>query len=715
MGRWMACFGAVVVGCATDQGPEDTDQDGIVADHVDRVVDPDAWCPKAVLSEVDASIDETLAGMALPDKIARTHGTGITTDARGLWLTAPDPAHDVVGLRLVDGPRGVASSTGPATAFPVGALRGATFDPVLERRVGEAMGAETAGKAGHGLLAPTINVLRHPRWGRAQETYGEDPHHLGVMGAAFVQGVQEHVAAVPKHFVANSIEATRFDVDVTVDEVALHEVYLPAFHAVVVDGRAASVMSAYNFVNGQHASENGDLLRGVLKEGWGFPGFVVSDWVFGTRGAVGAATGGLDLEMPFGKVFGDGLAEAVAAGEVDEATIDAMVRRILRVERCFASGEVPEEGDPALVGTADHLALAQEVAERGVVLLTNDGTLPLPRAGTLVVTGALADSTVTGDQGSSKVLATRVITLLDGLIAGAGDAAVVHIPPEALADRAAEVAAADAVIVAVGTTDEEEGEGLIAAGDRIDLRLPERDRAVLAALADQDHVVVVLHGGSVFVPDDWREVADASLAAFYPGQEGGTALARLIFGDVAPSGRLPSTWPEREADLPPFDNESLAVTYDAWHGYAHQQRAGVEAAFPFGWGLTYGEVSIAEVSVEEASLAPDAPAAVTVSLRNEGARELHQTVFAFLTPPGEDGRMRLVAFENANVEAGSSRDVAFTLPPEVFTAWSPGIGWVRTVGPWTLRIGTHAEDAEHDVVLQVLGDTRGAAGERDAG
>jgi glycosyl hydrolase family 3 len=213
---------------------------------------------------IDARIEALLAQMTLAEKIAQMHGSTFSTG----WRTPGVPALGVPGLGMLDGPRGVSAGAGHATAFPVGMARGATWDPALEERVGDAIGEEARAKTSSVLLAPTINILRHPRGGRAQETYGEDTFHLGRMATAFVRGAQRHVIANPKHFAANSIEDTRFAVDVSVDERSLREIYLRHFAEAVHRGRAASVMSAYNLVNGHYCAENTHLLHDILKGEW---------------------------------------------------------------------------------------------------------------------------------------------------------------------------------------------------------------------------------------------------------------------------------------------------------------------------------------------------------------------------------------------------------------------------------------------------------------
>ncbi|MBL8945992.1 MAG: glycoside hydrolase family 3 protein, partial [Myxococcales bacterium] len=261
---------------------------------------------------IEARITDVLAALDVPAKVAMMHGVGLLPTA-GAWAVAGNVEQGIPGLHMLDGPRGVSKVSGEtATVFPVGMMRGATWDPALEREVGAAMGREVRSVGADVLLAPTMNLLRHPRWGRAQETYGEDTAHVGAMASAFIEGVQsERVIATAKHFAANSIEDTRFDVDVTLDDRTLHEVYLPHFRRAVQDANVGAVMTAYNSVNGQHCDVNPTLLRDTLRGQWGFAGFVMSDWVQGTHGDVEAVRAGLDVEMPSGANFGR-LDDAVA-------------------------------------------------------------------------------------------------------------------------------------------------------------------------------------------------------------------------------------------------------------------------------------------------------------------------------------------------------------------------------------------------------------------
>lgn len=670
-------------------------------DRLERYCGPD-W------EEVEGRVDALLAQMTLEEKVAQTAGTKLISST-GLYPVPGVERLGIPGLEMVDGPRGVSKGAGNATAFPVGAARGATFDPELERRVGAAMGREARAKGASVLLAPTINLLRHPRWGRAQETYGEDPVLLGDLGTAFVQGVQsERVLASAKHFAANSIDDTRFKVDVQVSDRALRELYLPHFRQVVEEGNVASVMSAYNKVNGLYCSENPPLLRDILKGEWGFMGFVESDWVFGTYTTVPAAEAGLDIEMPFGVYFGAALGDAVAGGALDEAVVDEAVRRIVRAKLCYRLDTEPPVLDAAVIETAEHRALAREVAARSIVLLKNvDDALPLDPAtlGKIAVVGPLADRENIGDLGSSAVAPSEVVTALEGLVESLGPARVVHVPWPFDADGEAALAAADAVIAVVGLTSEDEGEGLIAAGDRESLALPGDQAELIAqAVAQNPQTIVVLEGGGAVVVRPWVDDVAAVLMAWYPGMEGGHALADVLLGVVNPSGRLPHVFPVAEADLPPFDNVSLEVTYDAWHGYRHLDRTGVAPEFPFGFGLSYTQFEYLAVrEVEGEGLA------VEVDVKNAGDRGGIEVVQLYVGKPDsavERAPRELKAFAAVSLEAGETRTVRLDVPWQRLAIYDGG--WRVEPGEYAVEVGASSRDLA--LTLGVTFDERAGRG-----
>jgi len=618
--------------------------------------------------DLENRVDELIEQMTLEEKVTQMSGNTPITGAYGeqLWNVPGLERLGIPPFGMSDGPRGVGVHEG-ATAFPVGMARAATWDPDLERRVGEAMGRELRSIGGNVLLAPTINNLRHPSWGRSQETYGEDVHLLSRMGVAFVQGVQQYVLANPKHYAANSIEDTRFQVDVTIDERTLREIYLPHFRAAVHEGGAASIMSAYNSVNGQFCGENEALLRRILKAEWSFDGFVLSDFTLGTH--PNSAMNGLDLEMPTTNVFRSLLAD-VRAGNIPEAVVDEAVQRMVRKKLEHRLDE-PSPVDESVIASEEHLAVAQEAVTKGSVLLKNESdALPFNAAALtrIAVVGVLADMANIGDTGSSSVRPSFVVTALQGIqdLVG-GEIAVDHIDKDILGtEDLALIAAADAVVVVTGLTAEDEGESIIGAGDRVDLSLSdERVKLLQDAAAANDRTIVVLEGGSAITMGEWLPDIEALLMAWYPGQMGGHAIADLLFGDANPSGKLPVTFPTGLDQLPPFDNESLEVTYDYFHGYRYLDRNDSTPEFPFGFGLSYTSFSVDNLRASQAEAKAGDVVLFSVDVTNTGSVAGAEVVQLYVTYPGsvvERSERDLKGFAKVMLEPGATQTVEIAVP-----------------------------------------------------
>ncbi len=642
--------------------------------------------PPGLDPAIEARVEAWLAQLSPEEKIAQMHGTG--PDDGELWLTADNARVGIPGFAMTDGPRGV--TAGNATCFPVGMARGASFDRELERAIGAAIGLETAAKGGNVILAPTVNVLRHPAWGRAQETYGEDTFHLGEMGVAFVEGAQQHVIATAKHFALNSIEDTRFDVDVTVDEESLRDVYLPQFHTLVTRGQVGAVMSAYNSVNGAYASENPHLLHDILKSEWGFAGPVMSDWFLGVHSGAPAVIAGLDLEMPTAAHFND-LSGALIRCDLSTAMLDDAVRRILRAKLRFGL-DAPPPVDPSVIESQAHADLALRAARESIVLLRNqDAALPLDAAtDTIAVVGALAAVANLGDTGSSSTEPSRAVTPLDGLRARFTSdrvTAVATDTPDAAA--LAGITAADAAIVVVGLTSADEGENLTGSGgDRDTLALSPAHVALIQQVAAANpRTIVVLEGGSAILVEPWLSSVEAVIMAWYPGQEGGTAIAEILAGDVNPSGRLPISFPAGDADLPPFDHTSLAVTYGPQHGYHWLDARGLTPSFPFGFGLSYGAVTY---DAAGATVGPSTiDVAVTVTSVDRRGDEVIQV---YVEPPAPARRPReLRAFTRVTLAPGETRNVTLSIPRAALAIYTGGAMQVPA-GEYTLRVGPHVRD-----------------------
>ncbi len=708
--------------------------------------------------EVEARAEELLAQMSLEERLALMDGD--LPLYPGLFqLLQRDYYHrfpfvagrnrrlGIEGVRFIDGPRGVVLEGG-ATTFPVSMARGATFDPALEERIGDAIGRELRSHGGNLFGGVCINVLRHPAWGRAQETYGEDPMHLGAMGSALVRGVQRHALACVKHFAANSMENARFDVDVQIAPRPLHEIYLPHFKD-CVDAGVAVVMSAYNAVNGEWCGQNRALLTEILRDRWGFEGFVISDFLFGLRDAERGALAGLDIEMPFRFVYRDRLREAVKSGRVPEVVIEQAVRRILRKLLALPEGDYPR----SVRACPAHVALAREAAEKAIVLLKNDGeVLPIEEEATVALFGALAAVENLGDRGSSDGRPEYVVTPLEGLRGVFGGRLSDATDADVATARAA-AAEADVAVVVVGYTAAEEGElvappsidafvplfppplplrgriggvlrrlftGAVAAlagrvigretgrmraaeasfgqgGDRRSLRLPPDQVELVRAVAEANpRTVVVVMAGSAVLTSEWDRLVPGILVLWYPGMEGGHALANVLSGRVSPGGRLPFAVPADEAHLPFFDRHAKRITYDAWHGYRKLERDGVRAAFPFGFGLGYTRFRYRDLALERDVLCPEDVLVATLDVENEGARAGDEVVQLYVgvgASKVERPAKELRAFARVHVAAGDRVRVRLEVPVRrlaFFDASSDELVVEKT--HYHVLVGRHAED-----------------------
>jgi beta-glucosidase len=667
--------------------------------------------------EVDARARELLARMSLAEKLHQLSGdTPLLAGMREMrraYNARPLPAGAVPrlglpGVRFTDGPRGVVMYR--STCFPAAMARGATWDPELEERVGDAIGVEARSQGANLFAGVCVNLLRHPGWGRAQETYGEDPHHLGEMGAALVRGVQRHVMACVKHFAANSIENARFRVDVRISERVLREVYLPHFERCVDEGVAA-VMTAYNRLNGSFCGQSRHLIREVLEGEWGFRGFVMSDFLLGIRRAGPAIEAGMDLEMPFRLHFGRPLRRLVRRGRVPESRIDDSVLRILRqLLRFSGPGEGERYGPDSVAGEA-HRALAREVARKSMVLLRNDpvrrGTEPLlpidpRRVRRIALLGRLATAPNLGDRGSSQVRPPAVVTALDGLRAASGGRFEIDCDPARSPDAAAARAeAADLAVLVVGYGPRDEGEylPLQGGGDRRSLSLrPEDEALIRAVVARRPETVVVLIGGSAILTEGWRAAVPAILMAWYPGMEGGHALAELLLGVASPSGRLPCVFPAAESQLPFFDARARSIEYGLLHGQRLLDARGQEPAFPLGFGLGYTRFRYAQLELDADRIARDGVLGVAVDLTNAGERAGEEVVQLYAG--AEASRVErptrwLVGFQKLSLAPGETRRVRFALPARRLGFWDEERGaWAVEATSYRVWAGPWAREAD---------------------
>jgi beta-glucosidase len=692
-----------------------------------------------------ARIERLLEELTLDEKIDLVHGT---TDPKGeaVGYVPPVERLDIPALRMVDGPLGVRLPDGSSTAFPASISLASTWDPTLAREQGTAMGREVRAHGQNVLLGPGTNLIRAPNCGRNFEYYSEDPQLSAAFAAEVVAGIQsEDVIATVKHYVANNQEKNRYDVSADVSERALREIYLPSFRAAVEEADAGSVMTSYNRVNGTHMSDHRRLLTDVLKDEFGFDGFVMSDW-YGVESTAGAARAGLDLEMPGqsadkealaetldvevdpddirfpdtlpdmneGGFFDEPLREAVESGEIDESVVDEKVHRILGTMDRF--GLFDDSEDDGALDTPEHRDLAREIAVEGTVLLRNDGALPLSEDASLAVLGPNADEAKLGGGGSSEVTPFVETSPVDGLRERAAacrfERGVPRITESSLFDEfvpdrpltedddedadadfdaAVDTAAAADCAVVVVQDDNTESK------DRDDIGFPGRQDELVEAVADAaDRTVVVLRsGGPVELP--WVDDVDAVVQTWYPGQADGDALAAVLYGDADPGGRLPVTFAP-EADYPTaseaaFPGVDDVARYDegVFVGYRHFDRNGVDPTFPFGHGRSYADFEYGEATVKRDGTEVTVNVPVSNVAEHSGT-EVVQVYVREDDPAVPRPDRELGGFEKIRLAAGERETVSVTLDADAFAYYDEDDGWTVPSGEYTLLVGRSSRD-----------------------
>lgn len=585
-------------------------------------------------------------------------------------------------MLFVDGPRGVVCGNQKSTCFPVSMARGATFFPELEEKIGHCIGRETRAFGGNLFAGVCINLPYNPGWGRSQETYGEESYHVGQMGAALVRGVQdEDVMACVKHYAFNNMENARFKCSVTCDQRTEKEVFLPHFKD-CVDAGAASIMSSYNLYNGVHCGHHNYLLSQVLKQEWDFDGFVMSDFCWGVKDTVEAANGGQDMEMMWTQQFGERLVKAVEDGFVPEEKIDEAAIRIVRTILAFDKDH--KEYDMSVVGCPEHIAVAKEAAEKAVTLIKNENVLPLKKKEIkkLALIGKLANTAIIGDHGSSWVRPPYVVTPEEGLKKANPESQVIYDDGSDI-ERAKKLAEeSDAVIFVAGYNYDDEGEFISAeqannytgamGGDRKkSLGLHEDEIELIRQVGPVNpKSAVVLVGGNMIMMTEWYDCVNAVLMAYYPGMEGGTAIAEIIYGDVNPSGKLPYVVPYTEADLPYVDWEATDQYYEYYHGYTRLDKKGVKPLVPYGFGLSYTtfQISDPQVSADSDHLT------VSARVRNTGEREgdeVVQVYIGFENSEVDRPVKQLRGFQRIHLEAGEEKEVTISIPFEKLKWYEP--------------------------------------------
>ena len=673
-----------------------------------------AQAPAPDSSAIEAQAHALLSKLTLEQKIELLGGID------GMY-TRPMPAIDLPRFKMSDASVGV-RTWGPTTAYAGGSALAASWDIDLARKLGQGLGRDARARGVNFLLGPGVNIARSPINGRNFEYLSEDPYLNATMVVPFIEGVQSQgVIATVKHYALNDQEFNRHNASSDVDERTMREIYLPAFEAAVTKAHVDAVMNSYNLVNGIHATQNDFLNLKVLKGEWGFEGVLMSDWD-ATYDGVAACNNGLDLEMPSPKFMNaKNLVPAVEAGQVKESTIDEHVLRLLRDELRYGFTTRPQF-DPAVstYSLADR-PLALEEALESITLLKNEGSiLPLDRAEikNIAIIGPNVYPAVTGGGGSSEAKAFEPVSILTDIATLLGpDAHVFYSAtmPDTDDEKKA-VAQADVVIVAVGFFPKTESEG----HDRTFTLPAGQDALVEQVVATNPRTIVLLTGGGGMDVSGWLDKVPAVLHLYYPGQEGGTAVAQILFGQHNPEGKLPvsfdrswetspsSKWyrgdPKNNTTLNTIGEDGKPKDYTVEHiqygdklmvGYRYWTTTGKHPLYPFGYGLSYTTFKFSRLQAP-ASAAPGSTVSVGFDVTNTGNVAGAEVAQLYVSDPSaqvDRPERELKGFAKVRLAPGETRHVTLTLDARAFSYWdAPAHKWIIDPGKFILRVGDSSEN-----------------------
>jgi beta-glucosidase len=648
----------------------------------------------------------------------------------GNMFTRPMPAIELPQFKMSDASVGV-RTWGPTTAYAGGVALAATWDTDFARKLGESLGRDARARNVNFLLGPGVNIARSPLSGRNFEYLSEDPFLNATLVVPFIEGVQsEGVAATVKHYALNDQEFNRHNASADVDERTMREIYLPAFEAAVTKAHVDAVMNSYNLVNGVHATQNDFLNLKVLKGEWGFQGVLMSDWD-ATYDGVAAVNNGLDLEMPSPKFMNaKNLVPAVKAGQVKESAIDEHLLRLFRTELRYGFTNRPQF-DPAdsTYSVADRPVALQGALE-SITLLKNDGhLLPLDPAKvkSIAIIGPDAYPAVTGGGGSSEAHAFEPVSILTGVANLLGPD--VHIfysagIPDGPGQKEV-VAQADAVILSVGFSAATEREG----SDRTFTLPPGQDALIEAVAAMNPRTIVTLTGGGGADTSRWLDKVPVLLHTWYPGQEGGTAVAQILFGQHDPEGKLPvsfdRSWDENPSskwyDGDPKDSTTLntigadgkPLNYTIEHikygdklmvGYRYWTTTGKHPLFPFGFGLSYTTFSFSNLAVP-ASAASGSPVTVSFDVTNAGGVAGVEVAQLYVSDPSaqvDRPERELKGFAKVRLDPGATQHVTINLDARAFSYWDETAQkWTIDPGKFTIRVGDSSENTPLSVDIDL--------------
>lgn len=657
------------------------------------------------------TIDSYIQQLTLEEKAALLQG-------RTSWTTHAIDRLGIPSIFLADGPHGLRKQSTktdnmgihdsyPATCFPTAATMANSWDPELGEQLGAALGQEAAANDVHIVLGPGLNMKRSPLCGRNFEYFSEDPYLAGKLAAAYIRGIQSTgVGACPKHFAVNSQELRRMSNNSVVDERTMQEIYLTAFEIAIQEGDPKSIMSSYNLVNGTYANENAHLLQDILRKQLGFRGFVMSDWG-ASHDHVEGVRNGSALEMPgAGAHSALYLIDAVRNGTLPERALDDRLRELLPV--VFEVSAAVEEAAKVVDRRAHH-ALAEKCAAASIVLLENDGVLPLESRTKVALIGQFAAHPRYQGAGSSRVNPTALVDLKDALedstleLTGyyRGYSLQSAQPDAALIEQAVEGAKrAQVVLMCIGLDDASESEGM----DRAHMKLPPCQTALLEAVSKVNpNVVLVLAGGSPFVMPP-AEQYRAAIHGYLGGQAGAGAMAKAIMGEVNPCGKLSETWPLSLEDTPtgldyPGTGKHTLYKEGMFIGYRYYDTAGVPVRYPFGYGLSYTTFAYSDLSVDSRS--------VSFTLTNTGSRDGAEIAQVYIACRGGQvirPKKELKGFQKVHLKAGESRRVTVPLDDKAFRYFNTDThSYERETANYDVMVAASAADIRLSTTIRIFG------------
>ena len=652
---------------------------------------------------MERNLKELVSQMTLEEKAGMCSGLDF-------WHLKSVDRLGIPSVMVSDGPHGLRKQDDKAdhlginesikaVCFPPAVLSACSFDRDLLRELGDTVGKEAQATDVSVVLGPAVNIKRSPLCGRNFEYYSEDPYLAGESAAAFIDGVQSHhVGTSIKHFAANNQELNRMSCSSEVDERTLREIYLPAFETAVNKSQPYTIMCSYNKINGTYSSENPWLLTEVLRDEWGFEGYVMSDWG-AVNERVPGLKAGLDLEMPAsGGLTDREIVAAVQDGSLDESVLDQAVERILRITFTWLDNR--EKQDFTL--EADH-ETARRIAEESMVLLKNENILPLTPSENVVFIGGFAKKPRYQGGGSSHINSFRVDSAIDA-VRGIAEVSYVEgfssskdIYDEKLAAEAVEAAKkADKAVIFAGLPDSFESEGY----DRSHMRLPEcQDRLIREIAEVQPNTIVVLHNGSP-VEMPWKDDVKGLLEAYLGGQAGGSAVVNILYGKVNPSGKLAETLPLKLSDNPSYLNfaerEKVNYSEGVFVGYRYYDAKEMEVAFPFGHGLSYTTFKYSNLKLDRTEMTDQDTLTVSVDVTNTGSRAGKEVVQLYVSD--RTGSVRrplkeLKGYEKVSLDPGETKTVTMTLDKRSFAWYSTELhDWYAASGEYEILIGASSRD-----------------------